>query len=317
MDDLKLLDGRILVDRCSAGDTIAWHEFVRRYTPLLKKAIINTLLHWNRFDLASDADIIMEVYVLVLEKLRTHSFPHLPEDPEAIGRWLWRAASNRTLDWLGKHYSQKNMPKRQATESLVSFEEPVNTAGNRTHKDIIADENESGSEARIELAQVFSDMENLNQQELWALRLKMLFYNPLDEKDVHGLALFTKRPGKDVSAAVKDLMDRLLDRQSQKNADLDSAGRIWSVIRHLETRLMNDLKKGDLSDNEFRIRQAEIEKKARRMEILRNSGNHLVSPTNEEIAAILGIPPESVGRISVLIHRARAKLESQREERRS
>ena len=314
-DDLQALTPSELVNRCLDEHEPAWNEFFHRYTSLIKKKIIKTFISRNKFDLAKDQDVVQEIFLLVFEKLFIQNTLDQLEESEKVEAWLRTVSKNRTVDWLKKRGSQKNLPVIQATTSSLSLNAPIDEESRLSLADIIPDRNHIDQSDIKELKDVSDNLANLSSKKLWALRLKVLFYDPLDKDEIQALASFLAKPPEQVFEQVDLLMENLLKKKHMKDKDLNSAGRVWSLIRHLEMRLLNSISAGDLSKDEQKNLENEIRRRSKRLEILLRSGSQFIEPANEEIAKILGIPLHKVGRVSVLIHRARKKILLKQRER--
>jgi DNA-directed RNA polymerase specialized sigma24 family protein len=310
MSDLKSINTAKLVNLCRADNKFAWTEFFRRYTNLIKSQIIKVFVSRQHLDLASNPDIVRDIYLLVFDKLYFQNALDDLQNSYAVGAWLKTIAISKTRDWLKTYHSQKNLPEKDAEQFSISLATPINRNGTLTVQDTLECEHHDNSIALKELGQVFRELDNLRKEELWALRLKVLFYDPLSDDEIRQLAAFIKTSYEQLANQLNKMMDRLLDKKLEKEADLKSAGRVWSLIRLLESRLREDLKAGDLSDNERKKLEDKLARKTKRIEKLRRSGNQYIEPPNEEIARILGIPQDNMQSISTLVHRARKKLKA-------
>ena len=310
MSDLKSFGTAKLINLCRADHKLAWTEFFRRYTNLIKSQIIKVFVSQQQWELASDPDIVRDIYLSVFDKLYFQNALDDLKNSYAVGAWLKTIAISKTRDWLKTHHSQKNLPKKNAEQSSISLATPINDEGALTVLDTLECEHHENPVALKQLEETLKDLQNLRKEELWALRLKVLFYDPLSDDEIRQLAIFTKISYEELAAELDKMMDRLLDKKLEKEADLKSAGRVWSLIRLLEFHLQEDLKSEDLSDDERKELEEKLARKAKRMEKLRHSGNQYIELSNEEIAKILGIPQDNIQSISTLVHRARKKLKS-------
>jgi len=261
--------------------------------------------------------MLRSIYLVVVDKLYFQNALAGLEYPNAPEGFLKQTAEWKTSDWLRHYHRQKNLPERQARGSSRSLESPLHKGTDLMLRDIIADENETDPSMSPELKDVLKDMHMLAEEKLWALRLKVMFYDPLAEDELAELALFTKKSCGQVREEVNGVMERLIGRKQMKEADLNLAGKVHSVVLLLQARLLEDVRAMSLSCDERKEREEEIERRARRMETLRRSAGQLIEPSNKEIAAILGIPAEKANTVSVLVFRAREKLKSLKEKRKS
>lgn len=310
MPDSKSINTAKLVNLCRADHKSAWTEFFRRYTNLIKSQIIKVFVSRQHLELASDPDVVRDIYLLVFDKLYFQNALDELQNSYAVGAWLKTVAISKTRDWLKTYHSQKNLPEKDAEQSSISLATPINKNGALTVQDTLEYEHHENPVALKQLEETLKDLQNLRKEELWALRLKVLFYDPLCDDEIRQLAAFTKISYEQVGTKVNAMTDRLLDKKLEKETDLKSAGRVWSLIRLLESRLREDLKAGDLSDDERKKLEEKLTRKMKRMEKLRRSGNQYIEPSNEAIAKILGIPQDNVQNISALVHRARKKLKA-------
>ena len=312
LESLSLGD---LIKLCRTGDKQAWDQFFRHYTNHINQQIIRTLLNRQHINIANDRDIIRDIYIEIVEKLYCENAIKNLIEPDAVVSWLETISKNKTLDWLQKYYSQKNMPKRQSEFSSMSFDTPIDEQGNLTIQDIMEDRIYDFSEETRQLRMVLNDMEELSEKQFWVLRLKIIFYDLLTDEEIKSLATYINKPFKHVTAQIDGLIERLCQKWYKKEAKLSDATRVEALIRHLESRLLEDIKHHDLSEEECKIREAEISKKSMRMKTLWQSGSRFIEPTNDEVADILEISKEKVGKVSVRLRRAREKLKSMRDAR--
>jgi DNA-directed RNA polymerase specialized sigma24 family protein len=304
-----------LIRRCRAGEKAAWEEFFRRFTNLITKKIVDTFVGSFRADLAADQDNVREVYLLVYNKLVDENALDRLRSPFALTSYLEEMARNKTLDWLIAQGRQKNLPRVKAEAATVSLEAPINPDGDLTAAGTVADVDERYPETNEETAEVLEEMAGLKGEELWALRLKVMFYNPFDEGEIKELAAYLNKSYTDLEAQLDGVIQRLLDTHAAKENDLGSAARVSSLIIDLEARLLEDLKAERVSAEEHRERAERIGRKRKRMEVLLKSARQLIEPSNKEIAAILGIAENKAQQVSVHVHRARAKLKEARKKK--
>ncbi|MBA3017965.1 MAG: hypothetical protein KJ550_03735 [Proteobacteria bacterium] len=317
ISNIRSISEAELVNFCRAGQKSAWNEFFRRYTKIISNQIVKTLLTSYQFNLGKDDDVVREIYFRVVKKLYLKNSLQKIDNPNSIAAWLKTVARNTTLDWLKEYYSQKNLPKKLARLSLVSLSTPLNEDGNIVLQDTIAEENKTNLEAVKELSIVLKEIEKLREEELWALRLKVMFYNPLTDEEIIELSKFINKPFDKISEHLNNLMDRLLGKKIKKDADITLDNRAWSIIHVLETRLLESHNSANPSNQEKEKLEKDIKRKTKRMKILRHSGNQFIEPSNEDIADLIGIPRDKAQTISTLVHRARKKLKLIMEDRNS
>jgi RNA polymerase sigma-70 factor (ECF subfamily) len=106
--DLEKLSPQELLRRCLSSETEApWHEFVRRFQPMIASVIIKTLRRWGQPNASLVDDLVQETYV----KLCANSFKALREiesDYEnAIFGFIKVVASNVVQDHYRKSLSLK------------------------------------------------------------------------------------------------------------------------------------------------------------------------------------------------------------------
>ncbi|MBN1224818.1 MAG: sigma-70 family RNA polymerase sigma factor [Candidatus Aminicenantes bacterium] len=301
-----------LINLCLSNDGQAWEKFFRRFTPIIKKEIIRVLVSKGLSRLAYDKMTVEDIYMRVVLSVWWENNLAGLEDHSKCKDWLKKVSEHKTLDWLRSFSRKKNLSKKQGEESALSLYTPINKDESLLLEGTISPTTSHDPETHIELRDTLAEIEKLKPHEMWCLRLKVMFYDPLNGKELAELSRFIQKPVKEVKSEIDFLVENLLVRNKNNDKDENSAGRVHSIILHLQAQLYKNATKGNLEEKEREEIMAEIERRSKRLEFLRNSSSNFIEPSNEEIAGILGIAPEKAQWVSVIIHRARKKLKSKR-----
>jgi DNA-directed RNA polymerase specialized sigma24 family protein len=84
-----MLDERTLIDRIRAGDTDAWHTFIERYSPRIRKTI-------HRY--IDDPEVERDLYASLLEKLDGGKLERF-DGRASLSTWLFAVARNHCRDY--------------------------------------------------------------------------------------------------------------------------------------------------------------------------------------------------------------------------
>lgn len=304
------LSDQELVKQCLLDIDQAWDEFFSRFTNLIKRMIIRTLVSKNLHKLASNNEIVQDIYLEVVNSVWWEKKIETLKEPSKCKDWLETVTRNKTLDWLSTFNRKKNLARKQGEEAFLSLSSPLNKDGTLTLGDTIPDPEPPIPTTTEILDELLKEMGNLEPRELWALRLKVLFYDPPSEEEIAELSGLIQRSVEEVLSALDALMEKLLERNSKREDNSDSAGRVYSIILNLQNRRLIKLKNSNLSESERQQIDEDIEKRSKRLQFLRKSASSFVEPSNEEIAALLGISPDKAQQVSVLVHRARKELKA-------
>jgi DNA-directed RNA polymerase specialized sigma24 family protein len=309
--DIKFasLTNKQLIDQCLFNVDKAWNEFFRRFTPVIKNKIIRTLVAKDLSYRAFDKDTVHDIYLDVFKSVWLDKSIRGLTDPGKCEAWLKEISRNKTLDWIRSYNRKKNLAKKQAEESARSQSLPLNEDGSITLGDTISNDPQSSDlDDHNKMPGYLNEMGNLKPKELWALRIKVVFYDPLNRQEIDRLSQLVKRPVEEVAGQVNLIMEKLLEKNEIKEKDGDSAGRLHAIILHLQDSLLKNRFDSGFSEEEHNRITDEINKKARRLELLRKSSTGFIEPSNEEIAALIGISQEKAQGVSLLVHRARKKI---------
>ncbi|MFW6101027.1 MAG: hypothetical protein ACOC90_06540 [Bacteroidota bacterium] len=285
-----------------------WTEFFRQYTKFIKLQIVKYLYFRNLVNLADDPDIIQDIYTEIAKKLILTQSPSAIENIRYLKAWVKEVSRNHTRDWIENYFRQKKMAQRIAENTGLSLDDPLQDGENRNYHEVIADPSTENPSENSDCTFTEKWLENLTQEELWALKLKVMFYDPLDDEEIKELAFFTDRTAPEMKKVIDEMMNELIKKKNSKDKDLKGAARNWAMLRSIESRLRERLHDENLSQQELEARQADIQKRRQRMEKLLHSARQLIEPTNKDIAKILKMPAEKSKQISVVIYRARQKL---------
>ncbi len=148
----------------------------------------------------------------------------------------------------------------------------------------------------------------LSEDDYLLIKLRCIFYQPLPEKDIEEIAKRRNIDPEAVRVELDQLMDALIKREETRVEDQNKAGVDWMLLCRRRAQL-KDLRENALL-NAIRIKAVEkdIEELSRKLEEDREEANKMICPKNMELAAILGVPLKSAGKINTRLHRIRRKL---------
>lgn len=297
-----------LINMCLLSNKEAWNEFFRRYTPTIQQSIKRALAAKDLHRLANDKNNIQDIYLEVVDLLWMENCLSTLEDPNKCEAWLKIVSIRKTIDWIRKYNRQKNLSTKQAEESILSLSVPQNENGSITLGDTIFYSRSPFTQGENELHEYVDEMKKLPMKELWALRIKLIFYDPLTNEEIRELSRCVQMPAEEISARLESIMEGLLKKNDAKEKERESAGRIHSIIINLQDSLLKSKLKSDISEDERKRINDEIIRKDKSLKAVRESSSVFIEPGNEQIAELMGIPREKAQGVSLLVHRARKKI---------
>jgi len=100
-----------LLARVQAGHSLAWHELVQLYGP-----IVYAWLRRSHFQPADASDIMQDTLIAVVKQLPKFNC----SQPGATFRgWLWTITRNKSVDHLRKHTSQPNAVGGSSMQAMI------------------------------------------------------------------------------------------------------------------------------------------------------------------------------------------------------
>lgn len=291
-----------VVTRCKSGDRSGWEDLFQLFLRHIKKLIVVTLLNHGRRDLAKQEDTVSEIFTRFFESaLKTiDKLDH----PLAVKRWLSEIAYWRTMDFLQSLNTQQHLVTRSHEKKTTSLDEPLHDDSNTTKLDTIAGP-ETAKPDETALGIVLEAIEALDDPKKWALRLRMIFYNPLNRNEIEQLATYTKKPVNLLTTEIEALMDQLAQKAEAKEKQLDRAARVEQTMKILIGRLLDKKEAGLIPEDLDVYSDENIKAKSERMILLEQAGQQPIVPSNKQVADILCIPKGREGKISVDIKRVR------------
>lgn len=308
-----LLTGRIdyehlpddeLVSLCLENSREAWNEFFRRFIPLIKRTIKSVLTSMGHARMSRDIDIIADVHESVVTALYGRGILEQCDSPACIGIWLKKVVRNKTIDWLRSRGRLKNLPEKSAGESTISLHTPLDGAGSLAVIDTLEDMTaDIGIEKYIvELETMLSRMNGLdNVKAFWAIRLSIIAYDPLSEKEIRNLSRFNNLP----LGVVRENL-ALMEAHVEKKIRRKMRAEAKAVALWYEIRRMTFLYAETGSSSPESLDRIEQKRKSRKR-YLRDS-KAICRPSNEQIACLVGLADNQVHQITNILKRARQKM---------
>jgi RNA polymerase sigma factor (sigma-70 family) len=190
-----------LINRCIKKDSLAWNEFVKRYSGLVWWAIENRLRKWDYFYQAEDIEEIHQNVFLSLWK--KNKLEQLRER-EKISSWLIIVSGNEAVDYF-------RYQKSQTPPNAVSiFEEVIQKGGALTIADILPSKERGPScnSALMEIENMLeTEINTLSAKEKIIIRLNLLY-----NKKYREIAMILNMPVGSVSTALKNIKALLRKR---------------------------------------------------------------------------------------------------------
>lgn len=294
-----------VINRCKDKQRSGWEDLFQLFHNHIKQLIIDTLKENDRLDLVKQEDTVPDIFVRFYESAIL-SITDL-EHPLAAKRWLSQIAYWRTIDYLNTLNTQKRRLIREVEKNTASLDEVQYDASDTTLADTIAAP-ERCNTFDDALADVMKVLESLDAPKRWALRLKAIYYQPLEEKELDQLARYTGKPADRLNEEIDALMDALAHKAADKTKSLGDAARVEVTMKNLVNRLLFDMAAGSAPEDRIIHSQREVIAHKKNMKKLEIAGQQPIVPSNKQLAVILGIPKGKEDNISTAIFRARKIL---------
>ena len=307
---IESLEDAPLISLCLQQQRHAWNEFFRRFIPVLKKAIKKKLIQSGGLSLANDPDIIWDIHKDIVENLYTRGNLKKCLNPVGIRPWLREVATNQTIDWLRRHYAKKRNPERQAESNTISLQTPIQSAPNLTLEQTLESKTPSDDQNLPCLPEILSNLDKIdNTKGFWAVRLSIISHLPLTEEDINNLANFNGHDVASIRTHLQRIEEYLEKKEHQKITADGRAVLLWHEIRRLENELTSKQNSLSCESQEIERLKTQILSKNQQREQLLRAGKKLCRPANDDIAILVGLPPEKADQISNILLRARESLQ--------
>lgn len=328
---LENLPDKELATLCLGGDPPGWDEFFRRFTETIIAGAKRGLYLSGCPAQAVDDDVLWNIHEKVAVKLfRKGILANCPDLFFGIGRWLDSVSSNQARDWARAWRRKSRLAESDSTEGARSLDEPFGEAPGFSRHDTVPSPNRTESdplfELRMFLESVLDTFPKISNDRIrWTVRLCILEVLPLSRKEKTELARFSGFQRKDAVARICAMENDLGERRRKREKELGTAVTLWHEMRNLERRvaeaernpMTNPQRRPDW-DAKIAEREAEIASwkakisydKRRREEILKSAETFL-RPSNESIAAFLGLAEAQVQQVSQMFLRGRERLRKQ------
>ncbi|GEM_PF-3828288 len=306
------LKERHLIKICLLNNDEAWEEFFRRYLDDIKTTIIGLFLKRGLRDFANDMDIIQNICVEVIIQVRAgkNDLSTL-KNIDNCKPWLRSICFSKTMDWFREKNLVKNLSKKQAESYTRSIDGPVSLENKRELVETLIDptaEEADINDVQNKLMEYENQLKRLSEKELWIIRLRLIYHDPLTEDEVQDLSKFTKMSKKDIIEKL-DIIKEGLDKKAEaKEKERELAGKVHAEIMELQKEIYDNRLNSDFQKNKYKEVSSRIDKKNKRLEQLRRSSDVIIEPSNEQIAEFIEIPKEKANKISLIVLRAIEKI---------
>lgn len=307
------LKDRHLIKICLLNNEDAWDEFFLRYMDVIKETVIGKFLSRRLFNFANDEDIIQDICTEVIIQVRAgkNDLSTL-KNTDNCKPWLRKICFSKTMNWFRKRNQVKNRAKKQGEGSAISIHAPLSHESTTTLEDVIEDpmskDPDSINDIQDKLAEYAKQLKALSERELWILRLKLMYYDPLTEDDVRELSRFVKMPQEGITAKLDHIKEELDKKAEEKEKERDLAGKVHAEMIGLQQELYDNRLNSVFRKNKYKEVSSKIDKKNKRLEQLRKSSAVLIEPSNEQIAEFIEIPKEKANKISLIVFRTIEKM---------
>ena len=305
-----------LAKECLLHNRAAWEEFFLRFSPLMKMAIRRTFIKSGVKELAEDFDNIADIHAELVGKLYGKGILRKCKDLDGLRPWLVRVSINQTLEWLVHRGRIKRLPAIQEEQFMRRLSAPLTEDGELTLQDLLED---AGADLFLQLeqsaCQQFAEclldqlLEIKNLTLRWTLRLSILGQLSLSDEELYQLQTLSPLSDDVVEEKVSTLEESLFVKEKERQDILGKAVLAWHQQRIIEAKITR-LTKENQADNaaEIAVLNAELAS----LDVLK--AKHLAacaefpSPSNWEIAELIGIPLEKKENVSQYLIRARKTL---------
>jgi len=313
-EDFTKIEDKQLVQYCIDNNRLAWEEFFRRFIPVTKHGIKETLKERGYIITYNNEDILWDIHGKIVIKLKKGALKKC-KNPESVGRWLWPISVNQTKDWLKKQNRKKRLPRKQIEKSTISLSDKLKGKENIILEDTIGYKHEDFN--RSKQNDIKSYLEKTlkligrinNEQKQWIVRLSFIHRLPFSEDETEKLSKFNGLPISILKKQLEEITQRLDGKEEGKIEKKAKSIILWYEIRRIEallTEKQKDVKQinnQEIEDLESKLK----EKSEKRMKLLKK-GKSLCRPSNREIAQLVGFPEETVKQISSILMRTREAL---------
>ena len=152
----------------------------------------------------------------------------------------------------------------------------------------------------------------LSPYDQWFLRLKAIYYVPLDDEEITILADYSGQSPEKIRRLATSIHRRLEDKDNEYEKSREQAVILMTIQGRLLSKLRRDLKQGILGREEVERREGEIAATVARKNEKIRKGNLPVAPSTREILLLLD-PRAAAGeagerRLNTRLSRARRRL---------
>lgn len=297
-----------LIKHCLKSDNKkqVWETFFKRFNTFIDRRICKTL---HTSGIAIDADVVGDIRLGIVEKLYKEKILIKAEDIINFKAWLGKVVRNHTLDWIRARQQLGRSYQEMVEKETVSLSDPVSGHENFFIEDTISDQSHDQAGLSNELEDVFEEIEKLGGKYRLALKIAIMFYDPLSDATIQKIAQIKGLPIEKIKEDVEKISKDLIRRHSKALRDHNRAFILWAFIKRLNARLY--VLEQDPVRNHSKIIKAlkkEIAAKIQRMNTLRSRHQRLIRPSSKQIAGLIGIPEEKSTTINILLFRAREML---------
>lgn len=279
-----------LIKQCIDDNRRAWDTFFSLVGPFIGWTIRKTLLAKNDSS-NNNEEFIDAIFIQVVEELYGRQRLAAIKSVGGLKPYLRQVVRNKINDWYRTNLSREHIATTVANEGVLSLSGgegnaiPVNFIGDSEHAPGRLPAGDRQDLLLKMIADQWSTM--LDSYDQWFLRLKAMYYVPLNNSEVETIADFSRQSPDDIRQLAGEITQRLAAKEAAYNKNREQAVTLMTIQGRLLAKLHQDLKKGILSRDEAEQRQQEIETIAARKTEKIKKGNLPVAPSTREILQLL------------------------------
>lgn len=295
-----------LVKLCQQSSRQAWEEFFRRFIPLLKSCIRQSLKSFaepRKIEL-DDMDEVWDIHSDVVKTIYGKMGICRCVRPEGVEAWLRTVATNATITWLRRHGRLKNLPRNYHEGQTFSLDEPIGEDETSTYHDLIAAPSNPPDKAdRVSALIADALAQQINLKNRMVMRLSLLSLLPLRPNECDELVGISPLDIVKARKLLDEMVAEVAERDKRRRKETEHAVLLWYELISLEKKVQDPSVQ---SSPEYPAVLEKYERKRKQRDELMASSSKLPMPSNQQIAAFLGI--ETPNDVSNYRKRAQQKI---------
>jgi DNA-directed RNA polymerase specialized sigma24 family protein len=316
--DVQNITDQELILGCveNSSSNTYWKEFYRRYNSLIDKRILKTLIEVQIPRNTVTQDVADEISFAIMEKIHGKKLLKKAINHPNFRAWLATVVRNAVLDWNKAQKKQKNAFAYAVESSKKSLYEPIRgDEDSVTLIDKIAATDEfpllddKFQRTQYCVHKLLQAIENLPGIQRLVFKISVMFYNSLEEEDIHEIATMRSVAPSKISKEINTILNSLVKKNEQYEHQQNMITIKFAFLERLRCKLYEMKKNSNTSPDELKRLKKNIAEKTKQLKNIRYIAQKInVYPTAEEVTQLLGIPKTKQKNIGVWLHRARKSL---------